>query len=132
MPITAEYDQEADALYVRLTESERSRAVEIDDATFVDLASDQTAVGIEFLYASHGLNLDEVARRFSLEPHVPAIIGAIAAARGPVPNPTATAGQVIASTANVMVAVEGTIAAGQRTPLASEAHGEYVSELVTV
>jgi uncharacterized protein YuzE len=60
MPITAEYDREADALYIRLREGERLRAVEIDETTYIDVDADGHALGIEVLYPSMGLALTEV------------------------------------------------------------------------
>lgn len=112
MPITAEYDREADALYVRLREGERLRAVEIDDTTYIDVDADGRALGIEVLYPSMGLNLTEAVARFSLQHQLPGILAAVAASGAPVPAQTMTTGQHLASTATIMVAVEGTLYAG--------------------
>ena len=81
MPITAEYDREADALYVRLRDGERHHAVEIDDSTYVDVDADERPIGIEILYPSLGLDLQPTVRRFGLEQQLAEIISAIAGCR---------------------------------------------------
>ena len=43
-------DLEAQAAYVQLSRGEYSRMIEIDESTNVDLASDGTVLGVEFLY----------------------------------------------------------------------------------
>lgn len=111
MPITAEYDKEADALYVRLREGARVRAVEIDDLTIADVASDHRPVGLEFLNASQGLELQEAARRFALEQQLPEIVRAIIDSGAPVEPPTLTGGQLLASTSITTVVIEGTVPA---------------------
>jgi len=112
MPITAQYDRDADALYVRLTDGDRVRAIEIDDATYVDVDADDRPVGIELLYPAMGVNLDAIAKRLSLESKIAGIIAAIAATDAPVASLTMTGGQHIASTKIMFSAVEGSIAAG--------------------
>lgn len=116
MPITAEYDREADALYVRLRDGKRHRAVEIDDATYVNVDADERPIGIELLYPSLGLDLQPAVRRFGLEQQLAEIISAIAGSNAPAPPPTMTGGQHLASTAIVMVAIEGSIAVEAQTP----------------
>jgi uncharacterized protein YuzE len=111
MPITASYDREADALYVRLRDGERRRAVEIDETTYVDVDLDDRPLGIEILYPAMGLDVQAIARQFSIEQQLPAIISAIMSTDAPVSPPTMTGGQRLASTSIVMVSVEGTIAA---------------------
>ncbi len=113
MAISAKYDREADALYVRLGAGERQRTVEVDDSTYVDVDPDGRAIGLEFLYPSMGLELDGVVARFSLEEQLPLIISAIATSNAPIVPPTMTSGQHLASTAVVVLAIEGTVAAGQ-------------------
>jgi uncharacterized protein YuzE len=129
MPITADYDREADALYVRLEHGDRQRAVEITDSTYVDVDGDDRPLGLEFLYPSMGLNLQEVSRRYGLQHLVPEIVLAIEASGAPVPLPTMTGGSVLASTSTVTVFVEGTIAAA--TPGASVAvgHGDHYKQV---
>ncbi len=112
MPITAEYDREADALYVRLREGDRLRAVEIDDRTYVDVDAEGRALGVEVLYPAMGLDLTAAVARFSLQRQLPEIIAAVAASGAPVPTQTMTTGQHLASTTTIMVAVEGTLYAG--------------------
>jgi uncharacterized protein YuzE len=113
MPITAEYDREADALYVRLRDGERQRAVEIDDSTYVDVDGDDRPVGIELLYPALGLNLETVVRRFSLEQQLSEILTAIGRTDAPVSPPTMTGGQLLASTSIVTVSIEGTVGAAR-------------------
>lgn len=115
MPITAEYDREADALYVRLRDGERLRAVEVDDTTYIDVDADGRALGIEVLYPSMGVHLTEVVTRFSLQHQLPEILTTISASGAPVPPQTMTTGQHLASTATITIAAEGTLYAG--TPL---------------
>ncbi len=116
MPITAEYDREADALYVRLRDGERHHAVEIDDSTYVDVDADERPIGIEILYPSLGLDLQPTVRRFGLEQQLAEIISAIAGSNAPAPPPTMTGGQHLASTSIVTVAIEGSIAVEATTP----------------
>jgi uncharacterized protein YuzE len=66
MPITAEYDPEADALYVRISARERQRAVEINDRTYADVDVSGHVVGIEILYPGLGFDIEALGRRFSL------------------------------------------------------------------
>jgi len=56
----ATYDQESDALYVRLAEGEVGSTVMLDDLRMIDYRADQTVIGIEFLEASEGVELDGV------------------------------------------------------------------------
>ena len=111
MAITAQYDHDADALYVRLSDHERSRTVEVDEATYVDVDANGLAIGIEFLYPAQGVALQEVARRFSLLEQQPLIIQAIGESDVPAATPTITSGQYIASITTMMQAVEGTVQA---------------------
>ena len=124
MQVTAEYDREADALYVRLDDGDRQRAIEIDDSTYVDVDAHGRALGLEFLYPSMGLNLQEATVRFSLEAQLPQIVAAIASTTAPVSLPTMTGGQHLASTAIVRVSVEGTVGAARGTPLESVGHAD--------
>lgn len=117
MPITATYDREADALYVRLTAGARARAVEVDDMTYVDVDAGGDAVGIEFLYPSMRLNLSDPAAQFGLGSQLAAIVAAIAASGAP--QPTTTGGSRVASMAIPMVAVEGTLAASDDVVMAA-------------
>jgi uncharacterized protein YuzE len=86
MPITAEYDRESDALYVRLRTGERLRAVEIDETTYIDVDADGQALGIEVLYPSMGLHLTDAVSRVSLHQQLPQILSAVSASGAPVPT----------------------------------------------
>jgi uncharacterized protein YuzE len=113
MPFTAEYDNEADALYLRVEGSgERARTVEIDDVTYVDVDADGRAVGIELLYPSLGVNLGGLAEAFGLHADIPAIAQAIAGSGAAASIPTFTGGGApLMKSAIVHTAVEGTVAA---------------------
>ena len=115
MSITANYDSDADALYVRLADGSRVRTVEIDDSTYVDVDADDRPIGIELLYPSMGVNLRGVAEHLALGSQLAEIIRAIAASGAPVKALTMTGGQYIASTTMVFAAVEGSVAAAGRT-----------------
>ena len=125
MNVTAEYDREADALYVRLGAGERARTVEVDDTTYVDVDVDGRPIGIELLYPSLGLRLDLVAQRFQLHQQLPVIAASIARAGAPgVSAPTVTGGTRLASTTITTMVIEGTVGAARDTGEASVAHAE--------
>jgi uncharacterized protein YuzE len=108
MPISAEYDEQADALYVRFDTHERERTLELDDSTYVDVDAGGHPVGFEFLYPSIGVDVAATARRFSLDRYLPEIIAAITEAGAPVPPLTMTGGQLIGSTTLTGYVIEGT------------------------
>lgn len=130
MPITAVYDRDADALYVRLRDGERRRAVEIDDSTYVDVDADEGAIGIEFLYPSLGLNVQAAARAFGLEPQLAAIITAISGTDAPISPPTMTGGQRLASTSTIMINIEGTVPAARGIVSAGVGHADRFIQVV--
>ena len=66
MPISATYDKEADALYIRLREGDRARTIEIDEAHYVDVDEQGAALGIEILYPTTGSRIGEILERFGL------------------------------------------------------------------
>jgi uncharacterized protein YuzE len=111
MPLTAECDPEADALYVHLSAGLRTRAVEIDESTFVDVDGDGYPVGIEILYPTTGISLGGALDRFSLHQQEPAILAAIARLGAPIPIPTYTGGSRMATSVGMTVTVEGTVGA---------------------
>ena len=117
MSITAHYDPDADALYVTLRDGARTRAVEIDEATYVDIDGNAQALGLEFLYPAMGISLDAAVARFQLHTQRHAIATAIAAAGAPGPVPTATCATVgLASMTVQLIAIEGTVPASLDTP----------------
>lgn len=84
MPASAEYDRQADALYVRVREGARARAVEFDERHYVDVDAAGAALGFEVLYPQMGIRLAEIADSWRLE--VNDLASAITAALGePVP-----------------------------------------------
>ncbi len=118
MSIIARYDAEADALYVTLSDGVRTRAVEIDEATYVDVDADGQAIGVEFLYPAMGMGLDAAVDRFQLHTRRNAIASAIVAAGAPgqVPTTTGASGGLV-STTIMTVAIEGTLAATLGVPV---------------
>ncbi len=55
------YDPEADALYVELREHEGTvRTEQLDDYRLVDYDEAGAVVGVELLFASQGIELDDV------------------------------------------------------------------------
>jgi uncharacterized protein YuzE len=113
MPITAQYDEEADALYIRLSDLDRVRvrALEIDNETYIDVDAEGRPVGIEILYPSMGLNLQAILKRFGLESRLAEVLAAVSGTSAALGSVTMTGGQYLASTTMVLTAVEGTIAA---------------------
>jgi uncharacterized protein YuzE len=63
-----DYDFDADALYVRLRDGEIARTEEIDDETFVDLASDGSLLGIEIISFQRAWPLGRIAERYEISP----------------------------------------------------------------
>lgn len=55
-----EYDADADAIYVRLSDKERASTTSLGDDRHVDVAGDGTSIGVEFLNVSRGINLGGV------------------------------------------------------------------------
>lgn len=111
MPITAQYDDEADALYVRLAAGERVRTITIDETTYVDVDAQEHTIGIELLYPSLGIDIVGLLRTLSLEQQLPQIIAAIAASHAPVSLPTFTGGKSLVSYSMTRVAAEGAVSA---------------------
>jgi uncharacterized protein YuzE len=63
----AEYDPEADAIYVWLSDRPLARTLTLDDSRNVDLAEDGTAVGVELLGVSGGIDLSDIPQRPTVE-----------------------------------------------------------------
>lgn len=62
------YDDQADALYVRLVEDANvARSIVIDDDRTVDLDDSGRVIGIEILGASESVTLQDLIERFSLD-----------------------------------------------------------------
>jgi uncharacterized protein YuzE len=122
MPITAQYDDEADALYVRLAAGERVRTITIDETTYIDLDVAGRTIGIELLYPSMGIDFVALARKLSLEQQLPQIIAAVLASAAPVALPTFTGGGSLISYMTTTVAAEGAVPAS---------HGGHIISGVT-
>jgi uncharacterized protein YuzE len=56
----AEYDEEADVLYVTLLDAEVDDTVNLGDLRMVDYTSDGRVVGVEFISPSSGVDLHDV------------------------------------------------------------------------
>ena len=62
-----EYDQESDALYIRLVEDAMvARTEQIDAGTLVDVNEGGAAVGIEIIRPARPIPVNEIADRFPL------------------------------------------------------------------
>jgi len=57
---SVQYDAEADALYVKLIDLPVARTHALDDLRLIDYSEDGGVVGVEFLDASHGVDLRDV------------------------------------------------------------------------
>ncbi len=59
--VEVSYDPEADAIYVRFSEPEgRVRTKRIDDRRLVDYDENGSLVGVELLFVSQGVRLEDV------------------------------------------------------------------------
>ena len=69
MALRIEYDRQADALYVRLSDRPYAFGEDLDHARRVDYAQDGTPIGIELLYVSQGVDLTSLpmAREVAVE-----------------------------------------------------------------
>jgi uncharacterized protein YuzE len=113
MPITASYDPEADALYVRLSDDQRDRTIEIDDVIYIDVAAAGQIVGLELLYPSLGIDAQKIADATKLHSRMTEILAAIAAVGAPLEIPTVTGGGAFTTVSSQQsMATEGTIAGG--------------------
>lgn len=63
----AEYDDEADVLYVELARTPVEQSRPIDDLRVVDYASDGSVAGIEFIGAKGGVDLRSVPHAKQVE-----------------------------------------------------------------
>lgn len=57
-----EYDREADAAYIYFRDAAWDHMEILDDYRTIDDAADGQPVGVELLYVSKGVNLDELPR----------------------------------------------------------------------
>jgi len=104
MPVSAEYDPQADALYVRVREGSRLRAVELDERHYVDVDADGIALGFEVLYPRMGVRIADLSASWG----IPAEETASAI--------TAALGQSVPMTATVAADVFGLSYATVSTP----------------
>lgn len=66
MLIQTAYDQQADALYIRLREGKVVRTEEIDDLTFVDVDASGDALGIEVLHPARDVPTQTIFQRYNI------------------------------------------------------------------
>ena len=57
---SADYDDDADVLYVALLDDDVEETVELDDLRLVDYGKGGCVVGVEFISASSGIDLRDV------------------------------------------------------------------------
>lgn len=61
---SAEFDREANALYIRIGEGEVARTVDVDDYRIVDIDAGGAVLGVEVLYPADNLQIAALARQF--------------------------------------------------------------------
>jgi uncharacterized protein YuzE len=71
------YDNEADALAVKLAEGVVERTIEIDSGTLVDVEASGRVLTLEVIHPARRWPLDEVLARFPLTPDDAAVLRAI-------------------------------------------------------
>jgi len=60
------YDEEADAIYIRLTDKDYAYGEELDPERRIDYAVDGTPVGVELLCVSTGVDVRDLPERESI------------------------------------------------------------------
>jgi len=65
--LRVDYDAQADAAYVYLTVAPHAYTEEMDSRRIVDRAEDGSAIGVEFLYASKGIDLHDLPNAGQIE-----------------------------------------------------------------
>ena len=63
----AEYDRRHDAAYFEFSAAGSVRQVKLDDLRIIDIGTDGTAVGVEFLSPSRGVELADVPHAAEIE-----------------------------------------------------------------
>jgi uncharacterized protein YuzE len=66
MLVQTAYDQQADALYVRLREGNVARTDEIDELTFVDVDASGDPLGIEVLHPARAVPTQMIFERYNI------------------------------------------------------------------
>jgi uncharacterized protein YuzE len=65
--LTARYDPDADAAYVRLSNGKYDVTEELDDRRNIDYDAEGCALGVEFLYVSDGIDLSDLPRAAEID-----------------------------------------------------------------
>jgi len=63
----AEYDKNADAIYIYLYDKPVDHTEKLDDLRYIDYARDDTPVGIELLCVSDGVITNDLPQRARIE-----------------------------------------------------------------
>jgi uncharacterized protein YuzE len=63
----AEYNEEADAIYVWLTDAKTVRSAPLDDFRNLDFSADGAVVGVEFIDVSGGVDLEDIPHKQRVE-----------------------------------------------------------------
>jgi uncharacterized protein YuzE len=63
----AEYDPDADAIYVYLSEGDVERSKTLDDLRIIDYSADRKVIGVEFIGVSGGIDLSDLPHQGKVE-----------------------------------------------------------------
>jgi uncharacterized protein YuzE len=85
MPVAAEYDRDADVLYIGWSDAETARTVEVDEYRVLDFDAAGQTVGLEVLYPAQNLVIAPIAREHGFADLLDAIDEAVADALAPAP-----------------------------------------------
>lgn len=67
MKIEIKYDKKADAIYLSVSDEKAVHSKELDRERIVDYSEDGEIRGIKFLFASSGVNTDDLPHRSAIE-----------------------------------------------------------------
>lgn len=62
-----QYDREADSIYIKLKQGRYAYGKDLDDLRRVDYDAKDSAIGIELLCVSHGIDTADLPRRHEVE-----------------------------------------------------------------
>lgn len=123
MSITANYDPEARAMYVRLQAGPVASSVEIDDDLVIDMAADGTPVGLELLdVPAARQQISGLAVRFGFPDALDEVLAAI---RGAQPAQPRRTGVLIASMREFSPAGAGPLVVGASSAAITVESHEY-------
>lgn len=64
--LSTSFDQDADAMYIKLAEGDIARTIDLNEGTLVDLDADGNVLGVEVIHPVGGWPVEELIERFSL------------------------------------------------------------------